>query len=130
MPSWVAFTEDGRWLVGDVVKRQAAGNTLQTLFNIKRIISQQYHECLDEIKSMPFKLVEHPTNGRPVIEVAGTQFQAEQISAMVLEEVKATAEAALGRTVKNRPRQLQRRPAPTHQGRRCHCWPGRAPHHQ
>ncbi|CEO98236.1 unnamed protein product (mitochondrion) [Plasmodiophora brassicae] len=98
-PSWVAFTDDGRRLVGDAAKRQAANNATNTLFNIKRIIGRKYSECLEEIKLMPFKVTEHPANGSPFITVGGKSYLPEQISAMVLEEMKRCAEAALGRSI-------------------------------
>ena len=97
-PSWVAFTEQGR-LIGDTAKRQAAVNPKNTLFNIKRIIGRQYSECADDIALMPFD-VKEGEGGKPVIsvEVGGEtkEFAPEQISAMVLQKMKATAEAQLG----------------------------------
>jgi L1 cell adhesion molecule like protein len=101
-PSWVAFTDDGR-LVGDSAKRQAAQNTKRTLFNVKRIIGRQMSECSEEIKLMPFKVKEGPGH-KPLIEVEIDEkmktFTPEQISAMVLEKMKKTAEVALGCTIK------------------------------
>mmetsp|Transcript_38599 Transcript_38599/g.64947 ORF Transcript_38599/g.64947 Transcript_38599/m.64947 type:complete len:717 (+) Transcript_38599:438-2588(+) len=102
--SWVAFNDEGR-VVGDAAKRQAAMNTDRTFFNIKRIIGRNYDDCYEEIKRMPFK-VSKGTNGKPVIGpimVPGQgkkTFLPEQISAMVLEKMKATAELALGCEVK------------------------------
>ena len=98
-PSWVAFAEDGTRLIGDAAKRQAAMNTNNTLFNMKRLIGRQYGECYDEIKIMPFDVKEGP-GGKPMVNVAGKSFAPEQISAMVLEKMKATAEQALGHKVK------------------------------
>ena len=101
-PSWVAFTDDGR-LVGDSAKRQAAQNTKRTLFNVKRIIGRSYSECTEEIKIMPFTVKEGP-GSKPLIEVEVDDkpktFTPEQISAMVLEKMKKTAEVALGCTIK------------------------------
>ena len=101
-PSWVAFTDDGR-LVGDAAKRQAAQNTKRTLFNVKRIIGRQFSECAEEIKIMPFDVIEGE-GGKPLIEVEVDDekktFSAEQISAMVLEKMKKTAEVALGCPIK------------------------------
>jgi L1 cell adhesion molecule like protein len=102
-PSWVAFTDDGR-LVGDSAKRQAAQNTKRTLFNVKRIIGRQFAECAEEVKIMPFKVKEDKSSGKPIIEVEvddePKDFTPEQISAMVLEKMKKTAEVALGRPIK------------------------------
>jgi heat shock protein 1/8 len=101
-PSWVAFTDDGR-LVGDSAKRQAAQNTKRTLFNVKRIIGRQFSECAEEIKLMPFT-VKEGAGKKPLIEVEVDEemktFTPEQISAMVLEKMKKTAEVALGCTIK------------------------------
>ena len=101
-PSWVAFTDDGR-LVGDSAKRQAAQNTKRTLFNVKRIIGRQFSECAEEIAIMPFDVVESE-GGKPVIKVEVDEeektFTPEQVSAMVLEKMKKTAEVALGCPIK------------------------------
>tara|TARA_B110000977_G_scaffold103477_1_gene135009 strand:- start:10883 stop:13027 length:2145 start_codon:yes stop_codon:yes gene_type:complete len=101
-PSWVAFTDDGR-LVGDAAKRQAAQNTKRTLFNVKRIIGRSFSECEEEIKIMPFDVIEGE-GGKPLIEVEVDEekktFTAEQVSAMVLEKMKKTAEVALGCPIK------------------------------
>jgi len=98
-PSWVSFDSDGNRLVGDPAMRQAAMNPKNTLFNIKRIIGRQFEECGEEIKRFPFTVMEG-AGGKPLIEVEATpgekrQFAPEQISAMVLEKMKTTAEAAL-----------------------------------
>ena len=91
-PSWVAFTEQGR-LVGDA-KRQAAINPKNTLFNVKRIIGRQYSECGEELELMPFD-VREGDGGKPVISVdvngEKKDFAPEQVSAMVLQKMKATA---------------------------------------
>ena len=99
-PSWVSFDAEGNRLVGDPAMRAAAGNPKNTLFNIKRIIGRQFSECDDEIKRFPFTVVEG-AGGKPLIQVETTPGEVkslapEQISAMVLEKMKATAEAALG----------------------------------
>ena len=101
-PSWVAFTDDGR-VVGDAAKRQAAQNTKRTLFNVKRIIGRQFSECGEELKLFPFT-VKEGDGGKPLIEVEVDEemktFTPEQISAMVLEKMKKTAEVALGCPIK------------------------------
>ena len=98
-PSWVSFDSEGNRLVGDPAMRQAAMNPKNTLFNIKRIIGRQFEECGEEIKRFPFTVLDGP-GGKPLIQVEATpgeirQFAPEQISAMVLEKMKTTAEAAL-----------------------------------
>jgi len=104
VPSWVAFAPDGSRLIGAPAKRQAAMNTKNTLFNMKRLIGQQFSDCYNEIKIMPFDVVEG-AGGKPMVSVevsSGTtkKFAPEQISAMVLEKMKVTAEQALGHKVK------------------------------
>ena len=99
-PSWVSFDPEGNRLVGDPAMRSAAGNPKNTLFNIKRIIGRQFSECDEEIKRFPFTVVEG-AGGKPLISVETApgetkSFAPEQISAMVLEKMKTTAEAALG----------------------------------
>ena len=99
--SWVSFTEAGR-VVGDAAKRQAAINPKGTLFNIKRIIGRQFSECSKDLADMPFEVKEGP-GGKPIICVEDPtrnneklEFAPEQISAMVLQKMKATAEGQLG----------------------------------
>nr|WMV69919.1 heat shock 70 kDa protein [Euglena gracilis]BDX17135.1 heat shock 70 kDa protein family A 4 [Euglena gracilis] len=101
-PSYVAFTEEGERLIGQPAKAQAARNPGRTFYNIKRIIGQGYHEALEEVKRFPFDVKEK--DGKPVIniDVEGKprSFAPEEISAMVLEQMKRTAEANLGFEVK------------------------------
>eukprot|EP00668_Euglena_longa_P041058 GGOE01054028.1.p1 GENE.GGOE01054028.1~~GGOE01054028.1.p1 ORF type:complete len:709 (+),score=272.03 GGOE01054028.1:34-2160(+) len=101
-PSYVAFTEEGERLIGQPAKAQAARNPSRTLYNIKRIIGQGFHEVVDEVKRFPFTVKDN--DGKSVIhlDVAGEQrtFAPEEISAMVLEQMKRTAEANLGFEVK------------------------------
>ncbi|PWN51437.1 heat shock protein 70 [Violaceomyces palustris] len=101
-PSWVAFTDNER-LVGDAAKNQAAQNPEQTVFDAKRLIGRKWGESdlKKDIKQLPFKLVEK--NGKPAIQVQvkGEKkvFTPEEISAMVLQKMKETAEAYLGHKV-------------------------------
>ena len=99
--SWVSFTEAGR-VVGESAKRQASQNPKNTLFNIKRIIGRQFSEIGEDIQHMPFEIKEG-SGGKPVIVVEDPtqnnekkEFAPEQISAMVLQKMKATAEGQLG----------------------------------
>lgn len=104
-PSFVAFTDTER-LVGDAAKNQVAGNTKNTLFDVKRIIGRKFSEpaLQKDISTFPFKVF---TKGddKPYIEVTYQNetkvFTPEQISAMVLSKMKETAEAYIGEAVKN-----------------------------
>ncbi len=99
-PSIVAFADDGEKLVGQPAKRQAVTNPEKTLFAIKRLIGRRFNEA--EVKKMrdksPFKIIEGE-NGDAWVEVAGKKYAPSQISAMVLQKMKETAEAFLGEKV-------------------------------
>jgi len=101
-PSYVSFAEDGERLVGQPAKAQAARNPENTLYNIKRIIGQAYADVTDETKRFPFDVTD--VAGKPTInvDVGGKPkaFAPEEVSAMVLEMMKKTAEANLGHEVK------------------------------
>ena len=128
-----AFTKDGERLVGQVAKRQAVTNPKQTIFSIKRFMGRRLNEIQEEIKRVPYKVVEGP-NGLAAVEIAGKRYTPPEISAMILQKMKQTAEDYLGHTVEqgrhHRAGVLQRRPAAGHQGRGQDRRPGRAPHHQ
>lgn len=103
VPSWVSFTADER-LVGEAAKAVAAGNTKNTVFDAKRIIGRAWMDSAvqSELKHYPF-VVQNDGKGRPQIEVEykgeKKQFYPEEISAMVLQKMKAIAEAYLGTPV-------------------------------
>ncbi|CAB3403441.1 unnamed protein product [Caenorhabditis bovis] len=103
-PSYVAFTESER-LVGDAAKDQAARNPENTVFDAKRLIGRRFDDATvqADIKHFPFAV--KSKNGKPVIEVdvksERRQFNPEEISAMVLQKMKETAETYLGRSVKD-----------------------------
>ncbi len=101
-PSIVAFAKNGERLVGQAAKRQAVTNPQNTIFSAKRFIGRKFSEVQEEAKSLPYKVVEGK-NGDAYIEceVDGkTQSYApEQISAMILQKLKADAEAYLGEKV-------------------------------
>jgi len=103
-PSWVAFTQSGR-VVGQPAKQQAAMNAANTIYDVKRIIGRSLDDPVtrEEAKRFPYHIVDGG-NGRPVIEVewrgAKQRLSPEEVSSMVLVEMKRSAEAALGRTVK------------------------------
>jgi len=101
-PSVVAFTKTGERLVGQAAKRQAITNPSNTIFSAKRLIGRKFSEVREEIKNMPFKVVEGK-NGDASIEVKvgdkTEQFAPQQIAAFVLGKMKADAEAYLGEKI-------------------------------
>jgi molecular chaperone DnaK len=97
-PSVVAFTQGGERLVGTVAKRQAVTNPQNTVFSIKRFMGRKEAEVKDEEQIVPYKVVNGP-NGDARVEVQGKQFSPPEISAMILQKLKADAEAYLGETV-------------------------------
>ena len=97
-PSVVAFTKDGERLVGQVAKRQAVTNPKNTIFSIKRFMGRRMDEVQEEIKKVPYKVVEGP-NGLVAVEINGKRYTPPEISAMILQKMKQTAEDYLGQTV-------------------------------
>ena len=97
-PSVVAFTKDGERLVGQVAKRQAVTNPQQTIFSIKRFMGRRLSEVAEEAKKVPYKVVDGP-NGMAVVEIQGKRYTPPEISAMILQKMKQTAEDYLGYTV-------------------------------
>ncbi len=96
-PSIVGFTKSGERLVGQVAKRQAITNPENTIFSIKRFMGRRYNEVTDEMKMVPFKVVQQ---GDHVAVVAqGKEYTPPEISAMILQKLKKSAEAYLGETV-------------------------------
>ena len=101
-PSVVAFTKDGERLVGIPAKRQAVVNPENTLFATKRLIGRRFEdvEVQRDIKQVPYKIVKH-SNGDAWLEARGQTYSPSQIGGFVLNKMKETAEAYLGKTVKN-----------------------------
>jgi molecular chaperone DnaK len=97
-PSVVAFTKDGERLVGQVAKRQAVTNPKQTIFSIKRFMGRRISEIPEETKRVPYKVVEGQ-NGLASVEIGGKRYTPPEISAMILQKMKQTAEDYLGHTV-------------------------------
>jgi molecular chaperone DnaK len=99
-PSMIAFTKDGERLVGQPAKRQAVTNPENTLYAIKRLIGRRFNdkEAKDLIKKAPFNVIEGD-NGDAWVEVNGEKMAPSQISAMVLQKMKETAESFLGEKV-------------------------------
>src|SRR5918998_1719017 len=97
-PSVVAFAQSGERLVGTVAKRQAVTNPTNTVFSIKRFMGRKEAEVRDEEQMVPFKVVAGP-NGDARVEAGGKQYNPPEISAMILQKLKADAEAYLGESV-------------------------------
>jgi molecular chaperone DnaK len=97
-PSVVAFTESGDRLVGTVAKRQAVMNPENTIFSIKRFMGRKEAEVKEEETIVPYE-VEAGPNGDVRVDVRGKQYSPPEISAMILQKLKADAEAKLGETV-------------------------------
>ncbi|KAK1741242.1 heat shock protein 70 family protein [Skeletonema marinoi] len=104
-PSYVAFTEIGERLVGDAAKNQATINPENTVFDVKRLIGRDYFDksVQADKKLMPYKIVS--SDNKPFVEITSngkvSKFAPEEISAMILQKMKSTAEAYLGEEVKN-----------------------------
>jgi molecular chaperone DnaK len=97
-PSVVAFTEGGERLVGTVAKRQAVTNPENTVFSIKRFMGRKEAEVKEEETIVPYKVVSGP-NDDVRVEVRAKQYSPPEISAMILQKLKADAEQKLGETV-------------------------------
>ena len=99
-PSVVAFAKGGERLVGTLARRQAAVNPENTVYSIKRFMGRRFSEVDSERKIVPYKVIAGKDD-RAEVEVAGERFTPEQISAIVLQKLKADAEAYLGTAVKD-----------------------------
>jgi molecular chaperone DnaK len=99
-PSVVAFTDSGERLVGQIAKRQAITNPLNTVFAVKRLIGRKFEdaEVQRDVKIMPYKIV-RGDNGDAAIEIKGRVYSPAEISAMILTKMKQTAEEYLGEKV-------------------------------
>jgi molecular chaperone DnaK len=97
-PSVVGFSKTGERLVGTVAKRQAVTNPENTVFSVKRFMGRKYGEVDEEMKIVPYEVVQGP-NGDARISADGKEFSPPEISAMILQKLKADAEAFLGETV-------------------------------
>ena len=97
-PSVVAFTQSGERLVGTVAKRQAVTNPTNTVFSIKRFMGRKEAEVREEESIVPYKVVSG-SGGDARVEAGGKQYSPPEISAMILQKLKADAEAYLGETV-------------------------------
>jgi molecular chaperone DnaK len=99
-PSVVAFTKNGERLVGEVAKRQAITNSENTVFSIKRFMGRKYEdpEVDRDRRLVPYKVVRAP-NGDAWVEAGGKQYSPPEISAMILQKLRADAEAYLGERI-------------------------------
>ena len=96
-PSIVAFTKDGERLVGQVAKRQAVTNAEATIYSVKRFMGRRFSEINDEVKLVPYKVVEQ--DGLARVDIRGKVYSPPEISAMILQKLKQAAEDHLGTTV-------------------------------
>ncbi len=97
-PSVVGFTKDGERLVGQVAKRQAITNPENTVYSIKRFMGRRYQEIPEEIRIVPYKVVRGAKDDAR-IEVQGKQYSPPEISALILQKLKESAEDYLGEKV-------------------------------
>ncbi len=97
-PSIVAFVEGGERKVGDPAKRQAVTNPTKTVYSIKRFMGNKYSESKKEAERVPYKVVKGD-NDTPRVDIDGRMYTPQEISAMVLQKMKKTAEDYLGTTV-------------------------------
>ena len=97
-PSVVAFSKTGERLVGDPAKRQAITNPTRTIYSIKRFMGETMDKVANEVSRMPYKVVNNGNN-QPRVEIDGRQYTPQEISAMILQKMKKTAEDYLGQTV-------------------------------
>ncbi|WP_075558583.1 molecular chaperone DnaK [Parabacteroides timonensis] len=97
-PSIVAFVEGGERKVGDPAKRQAITNPEKTIFSIKRFMGETYDQVTKEINRVPYKVV-RGDNNTPRVDIEGRLYTPQEISAMVLQKMKKTAEDYLGQEV-------------------------------
>ena len=99
-PSVVGITDKGERLVGQIAKRQAITNPENTIFSIKRLIGRKYNtrQVQEALKRLPYKIVE-ASNGDAHVEIRGKQYSPAEVSAMILQKMKQTAEDYLGEKV-------------------------------
>ena len=97
-PSVVAFVDGGERKVGDPAKRQAITNPKRTIYSIKRFMGETYDNVAKEIDRIPYKVV-RGDNNTPRVDIDGREYTPQEISAMILQKMKKTAEDYLGQTV-------------------------------
>jgi molecular chaperone DnaK len=97
-PSMVAFVENGERKVGDPAKRQAITNAEKTIFSIKRFMGETYDRCTKEVNRIPYKVAKGDNN-TPRVKIDDRIYTPQEISAMILQKMKKTAEDYLGQEV-------------------------------
>ncbi|MDE6402951.1 MAG: molecular chaperone DnaK, partial [Muribaculaceae bacterium] len=97
-PSVVAFVDGGERKVGDPAKRQAITNPKRTIYSIKRFMGENYDQVVKEIERVPYKVV-RSNNNTPRVDIDGREYTPQEISAMILQKMKKTAEDYLGQPV-------------------------------
>jgi len=97
-PSVVGFTKDGNRLVGQVARRQAVTNPENTVYSIKRFMGRRFEEVSEEMKMVPYKVIRSST-GAAVVKIRDKEYTPPEISAMILQKLKKSAEDYLGEKV-------------------------------
>ena len=97
-PSVIGFIKDGERKIGDPAKRQAVTNPEKTVHSIKRFMGTSFTESKNEVKKVPYKVVKGD-GGSPRVDIDKRQYSPQELSAMVLQKMKQTAEDYLGETV-------------------------------
>ena len=97
-PSIVAFTKDGKRLVGVIAKRQAVTNPENTIYSAKRFIGKKYDELVNEAKKMPYNVVKK-SNGDVAFKIQGEEYTPQEISAAILSKLKQDAEDYIGEKI-------------------------------
>ena len=97
-PSVVAFIDGGERKVGDPAKRQAITNPTKTIYSIKRFMGETFDQVKDEITRVPYKVV-RGDNNTPRVDIDGRLYTPQEISAIILQKMKKTAEDYLGQEV-------------------------------
>ena len=98
-PSIVSFGKDGERKIGEAAKRQAVTNPKNTVYEIKRFMGEKFNECEQEVKRVPYSVVND--GGYPKVDIEGRKYTPQEISAIILQKMKKTAEDYLGRDVKD-----------------------------
>ena len=97
-PSVIGFVEGGERKVGDPAKRQAITNPTKTIYSVKRFMGETYNKVTKEAKRMPYKVVKGENN-TPRVEIGDRKYTPQELSAMILQKMKKTAEDYLGTSV-------------------------------
>ena len=97
-PSVIGFVEGGERKVGDPAKRQAITNPTKTIYSVKRFMGETFNKVTKEAKRMPYKVVKGENN-TPRVEIGDRKYTPQELSAMILQKMKKTAEDYLGTSV-------------------------------